>query len=105
MGRIKSIALLQKGKQIGFEEIREKINVKIYFCVAVQKWEGKYKIYQMELEEDKFSLFFEGLAEETEKIIQVDTIEKVLHYFDKVLHIDIEKLHPLKGQKIFYPEF
>ncbi len=102
---MKSVAFIQKGKQIGFEEIREKNNVKIYFSVAVQKWGQKYKIYHMELEKDKFFLIFEGLAEETEKIIQVDTVEEVLNYFDNVLHMDIEKLHPLKGQKIFNPRF
>ena len=32
-------------------------------------------------------------------------IEDVLEYFNEMLHIDIEKLHPLKGQKLFNPRF
>lgn len=102
---MKSIEWILKGKQIGYEEIRKKNNVEFYYAVAVQKWEKKYKIFMSEIEKNKISLIFEGIEDGTEKIIQVDTIEEVLEYFNKVLHIDIEKLHPLKGQKIFDPKF
>lgn len=37
--------------------------------------------------------------------IENDTIEEVIQYFNEVLHKDIEKLHPLKGQRIFNPRF
>lgn len=102
-----SIENILKGKQIGYREDREKDNIKVYYAIAVQKWEGKFKIFIREIEQDKLDMFAyeEDLEDEIEKIIQLDTIEEVLNYFNEVLHMDIELLHPLKGQKIFDPSW
>lgn len=104
---MKSIQWILAGKQIGYEEIRKKNDIKFYFAVAVQKWKGKYKIFTSEIEENLLSFLDECIdkEDETDKVIQVDTIEDVLEYFNEMLHIDIEKLHPLKGQKLFNPRF
>lgn len=97
-----SVKNLLKGKQIGYIEDREIDNKQVYYAIAVQKWEEKFKIFIREIEEDKIA-YYEDIEEEVEKTIQLDTMEEVLNYFEEILYMDIELMHPLKGHKIFNP--
>ena len=99
-----SVDNILKGKQIGCRENVEKDGVVFFHSVAVQKWNGKFKVFVSKIEENQLTTY-EDVEDGVTQIIPLDTIEAVLNYFDDVLKIDIEKLHPLKGQKIFNPKF
>ena len=93
-----------KGKQIGYREKTEKDGIVFFHSVAVQKCNEKFKVFICKIKESQLAIF-EDVESDVTKIIQFDTIEAVLSYFSDVLKIDIEKLRPLKGQKIFNPKF
>lgn len=92
---------LEKGRQLGISKPITIDGKKVWISVAVQKWQGKYKVYISEILESKM------VAEEYMKEIirSFDAFEKCSGFIEQNSIIKIEELGPLKGQKIFNPEF
>lgn len=101
---IRNINFLEQGKQIGFKEFRTRNGDNIYFSIAIQKLKNIYSLYIFEIEENKMSIACDDY-EEYEKLRKFNAIEELLNYFENVVKLDFKKLHPLKGQRIFNPEF
>lgn len=100
---MRNIIFLEKGKQIGIKEWKIEGGKKIYFSIAIQKWNDKYIIYIFEIEEDKLSIHCDDI-ENYEQFIELNTVDEVLDYFNNTIEVKFESLHPLKGVKIFYPK-
>jgi len=95
---------IENGTQVGVNTITIIDNERIHYALAVQKWDGVYKIFTRKIEESKMAAY-EDYEEEAEKIVVVDTIGDVVDYLENVLEVDINDLHPLRGQRIFNPGF
>jgi len=98
--KLNIIEKIESGTQVGMNTITIVDNEKIYYSLAVQKWNGVYKIFTRKIAENKMAAY-EDYEEEAEKIIVVDKIDDVLDYLTNMLEADINDLHPLKGQRIF----
>ena len=92
---------IEAGKQVGKHLIVEKNGKNYWLTAGIQKWNGIYKLYLSEIEED--------LMEDEDYL--VDEINEV-HHFEglaplmaaKTL-IRLEELTPMKGNKAFNPHF
>ena len=102
--KLNIIEKIESGTQVGMNTITIVDNEKIYYSLAVQKWDGVYKIFTRKIAENKMAAY-EDYEEEAEKIVVVDTIGDVVDYLENVLEVDINDLHPLRGQRIFNPGF
>ena|GEM_PF-1793458 len=82
------IEKIESGTQVGMNTITIVDNEKIYYSLAVQKWDGVYKIFTRKIAENKMAAY-EDYEEEAEKIIVVDKIDDVLDYLTNMLEAEV----------------
>lgn len=95
------IKWIDNNKQIGTVFSYKKDNDTVWSSVALQKWQGKIKVYIDEILESQM------VAENymKEDISSFSTLESALNHIHNHSRADIKQLKPCKGQKIFNPEF
>ena len=69
--------------------------------VGIQKWQGVYKLYIDKIDESQ-PVDYDA---ENEEIIQVGDLDSLVRVIGMKSPFTIEELAPLKGQKIFNPQF
>jgi hypothetical protein len=90
---------IESGRQVGltFEFLLS--GERCWGAVAVQKWEGRYKVYVDEVLERNMS----AEVYEREELRVFDTVEDAARYVDEHTRADFGALRPCKGQRIFNP--
>ncbi|RFP65611.1 hypothetical protein D0N36_07900 [Hymenobacter lapidiphilus] len=92
---------LETGKQVG-KTCSLIENEKTYWVsVAVQKWQGEYKLYVDKTEETRMGNFEDYETEQTAKTKHFEEIQQLLN---GMCSVGLHELTPQKGQKIFNPE-
>jgi len=86
--KLNIIEKIESGTQVGMNTITIVDNEKIYYSLAVQKWDGVYKIFTRKIAENKMAAY-EDYEEEAEKIIVVDKIDDVLDYLTNMLEAEV----------------
>jgi len=86
--KLNIIEKIESGTQVGMNIITIVDNEKIYYSLAVQKWDGVYKIFTRKIAENKMAAY-EDYEEEAEKIIVVDKIDDVLDYLTNMLEAEV----------------
>ncbi len=93
---------IEAGKQVGKSEFLGEGNERYLLSIGVQKWEGEYRLYLFKANEVK-------LADldfcDAEGVIRVTSLEELSALISALSPFKISELTPLKGQKIFNPEF
>ena len=92
---------LEEGRQIGKNFSFKRGKLIYWSSVGVQKWNGIYKVYVDEIEEEKMAAEIYS----KEIIAQFDTLEKIEPFLKLNSETKLSELTPLKSQKIFNPEF
>ncbi|MEL6865015.1 MAG: hypothetical protein AAFP19_11370 [Bacteroidota bacterium] len=92
---------IERGKQQGKTYSFEQDGETIWSSVAIQKWEGRYKVYIDEIRASKMD------AEEYQKELTVsfDTLKEAAAFIAAETRIEFHELSPCKGQTIFNPQF
>ncbi|WP_141106516.1 hypothetical protein [Hymenobacter gelipurpurascens] len=97
----KAQAWVEAGKQIGKSQFLLKGQHSYYVAAAVQKWRGIYKVSICEIEETQMA----GEVFERDEELDFESFEQVIAFFQNSSLILFSELKPLKGQKLFNPEF
>jgi len=94
-------AKIEQGKQVGVTFSVKKEGQVLWSSVAIQKWEGVYKVYIDEVFESKMDI------EEYEKDIlrEFTSLDTALSFIRQNSSAEINSLATLKGQRIFNPKF
>ncbi|MBO0357873.1 hypothetical protein J0X19_07945 [Hymenobacter sp. BT186] len=93
---------LEAGKQIGKNFSYTKDNKLYYASVGIQKCGSVYKLYFDEIEESQMGAHEDYLLEE---IIDVQQFNQLSALVYQKTGLQLDTLTPLKGQKIFNPDF
>jgi hypothetical protein len=93
---------IEAGKQIGARISFEDKGDTYWLSIAVQKWEGLYKLHLSKTAESRMRDldYFD-----VEGTIRVACFEELAGLISSLSPFKIDELAPLKGQKIFNPEF
>lgn len=97
---INVIRWIETGKQVGKSFYYTKDGQTYLQSVAIQKWDGVYKVYFFEIIEKDMAHH----EDEPEFLKHFHTLTDALSCFESLTHIKIEELTPSKGQRIFNPE-
>lgn len=95
------VAAIENGKQLGKVISFNRDNKNYWSAVGVQKYNGRYKVYVGEIEENNMA--GENCSRDETK--EFDTIDGALDYISQTTAIAWEELSSCKGQKIFNPKF
>ena len=95
------IQLIESGKQLGevFSFIRD--GHTIWSSIGIQKWQGIYKVYVDEIEEE--SMDAENYIRDENK--KLNNLSDALKYINENTQINSSDIQPCKGQKVFNPNF
>ncbi|MEM6272615.1 MAG: hypothetical protein AAF998_24600 [Bacteroidota bacterium] len=87
----------QLGKQFQFDEGSEKI----WSAIAIQLWEGRYKVGWYEIAESKMA------ADDFrfDRVISFNTLEEATEFVAKNTPFTVADFRPFKGQRVFNPRF
>lgn len=93
---------IEAGNQVGKSVFFGEGDERYLLSIGVQKWEGEYKLYFFKANESKMTdLDFYN----AEGIIRVTYFEELSDLISALSPFNLSELAPLKGQKIFNPEF
>lgn len=92
---------VEAGKQVGKSFTFVRNGVSYWSSVAVQKWQDGYKLYVDEIEEERI----QGEDYEREEVIYRISLAEIEDLVKGTTSLTIERLAPLKRQKIFNPAF
>lgn len=94
-------AWLEAGKQLGKVFSYEHDGQVYWSSVAIQKWDGKYKLYIDEIAES--AMVSEGYCRE--ELYNLLNFDELVNAVNLKSRIQIYDMTPCKGQKIFNPAF
>ena len=94
----RQLSWIEKGKQIGYRVLDNYLSSEI----AIQKHEGYYKVYFEKYDLEPVNYFDEGLIEEDSR--RFTEIQDAVDWI-KQKGYTLDQFAPLKGQKIFNPDF
>lgn len=97
----KLIQWIESGKQLG-NIFSFKINGKtIWSSVGIQKWQGIYKVYVDEIEEENM------VAEEylREEIKKFTNLSEAIKFIEQNTQANLSDMQICKGQRVFNPNF
>ncbi len=99
----KIIQLIENGKQLGKVFSFTRDGYTIWSSVGIQKWEGIYKVYVDEIEEERIDAE-NYLRDEIKKFNNLpDAL--TLKYINENTETNPAKLQSCKGRKVFNPNF
>ena len=93
---------IEAGRQIGARLSFEKEGETYWLSIAVQKWESLYKLYFNKTAESMMGDLDYYDVEGTIRVGYFDELEGLISILSP---FKLSELAPLKGQKIFNPEF
>ncbi|WP_246021329.1 hypothetical protein [Paenibacillus lentus] len=97
----KFVQWIENGKQLGKVFSFELNGKTCWSSVGIQKWQGIYKVYVDEIEE-------ENMVAEIylrEEINQFNNLNEALNFIEKKTRTSITDMQICKGQKVFNPNF
>ncbi|WP_127490271.1 hypothetical protein [Paenibacillus ehimensis] len=97
----KLIQWIEDGKQLGKVFSFNRNGKLIWSSVGIQKWQGIYKVYVDEIEEENMDAE-KYLRDEIKKF---SNLVEALKFIEQNTQISLSELQICKGQKIFNPNF